>query len=53
MILLLMILVGSLSSRIARLPALIQLPIYIFAGIVWIAPLKPLLRWMELGRWRG
>ena len=22
------------------------------AGIVWILPLKPLLRWMETGRWR-
>jgi predicted membrane channel-forming protein YqfA (hemolysin III family) len=25
---------------------------FIAAGIVWILPLKPLLRWMELGRWR-
>ena len=23
------------------------------AGIVWILPLKPLLRWMETGRWRA
>ena len=22
------------------------------AGIVWILPLKPLLLWMETGRWR-
>jgi len=34
------------------LPALMQAPIYLIAGIVWILPLKPLLRWMELGRWR-
>lgn len=24
---------------------------YLVAGIAWIAPLKPLLRWMETGRW--
>jgi len=27
--------------------------IYLVAGVIWIAPLKPLLRWMELGRWRA
>jgi len=41
------------SPLIERLPALAQAPIYLVAGIVWILPLKPLLRWMELGRWRG
>jgi hypothetical protein len=40
------------SPLIERLPALAQAPIYLVAGIVWILPLKPLLRWMELGRWR-
>lgn len=43
----------ALSPWIERLPALGQAPIYLVAGIVWILPLKPLLRWMELGRWRG
>ena len=46
-------LVASLSGPIGRLPTLVQTIIYCFAGIIWIAPLKPLLRWMELGRWRG
>jgi len=46
-------LVASLSGPIGRLPTLVQTIIYCFAGIVWILPLKPLLRWMELGRWRG
>ncbi|NIJ08903.1 hypothetical protein FHS31_002527 [Sphingomonas vulcanisoli] len=45
-------LVASLSYPIGRLPALVQAPIYCFFGIVWILPLKPLLRWMELGTWR-
>lgn len=44
--------VGSQTDRIATLPRLIQALVYAVAGIVWIAPLKPLLRWMELGRWR-
>ncbi|SMF60793.1 DUF2842 domain-containing protein [Allosphingosinicella indica] len=25
---------------------------YTVAGIIWIFPLKPLLRWMETGHWR-
>lgn len=52
MILVLMIIVGSLSPMIGRLHVLLQLPVYIVLGIIWIAPLKPLLRWMETGRWR-
>ncbi|MFL6858840.1 MAG: DUF2842 domain-containing protein, partial [Allosphingosinicella sp.] len=39
-------------DRIAGWPALAQLPFYVAAGIVWILPLKPLLRWMETGKWR-
>lgn len=44
--------IASLSHPLGRLPVLVQALIYCFFGIVWIAPLKPLLRWMELGRWR-
>lgn len=44
--------VATLSTWIERLPALAQLPIYAIFGIVWILPLKPLLLWMETGRWR-
>lgn len=44
--------VASLSGPIGHLPELVQLAVYAVLGIVWIAPLKPLLRWMELGRWR-
>ena len=25
---------------------------FLVAGIAWIVPVKPLLRWMETGRWR-
>jgi hypothetical protein len=33
-------------------PALAQAPVYLFLGVIWIAPLRPLLRWMETGRLR-
>ena len=45
-------LVVSQAGRITALPRAVQVAVYLVAGIVWIAPLKPLLRWMELGRWR-
>lgn len=44
--------VASLSPLIGALPALVQALVYLVAGIVWILPLKPLLLWMETGRWR-
>ena len=46
------VLVASLSPWIGALNALLQAIIYIFLGVIWIAPLKPLLRWMETGNWR-
>ena len=36
---------------IERLPFLVQLPIYVFAGVGWIWLMKPLLGWMETGKW--
>lgn len=44
--------VASMSQQIGRLPGLVQLFIYAVAGIIWILPLKPLLAWMETGKWR-
>lgn len=46
-------LVASVSDTVTRWPALVQLIFYIVAGIVWILPLKPILRWGETGRWRA
>ena len=46
------VLVASLSPWIGALHALLQAIIYVFLGVIWIAPLKPLLRWMETGNWR-
>lgn len=46
-------LVASLSETVTRWPWGVQALFYTVAGIVWIFPLKPILRWSETGRWRG
>ena len=47
------ILVASLSGIVGRWPILLQGLFYLVAGIAWIAPLKPLLRWSQTGQWRS
>jgi hypothetical protein len=47
------ILVVSLFDYIEALPWPVHAVYFVVAGIAWIAPLKPLLRWMETGRWRA
>jgi hypothetical protein len=44
--------VGNLSDTVNGWAWPVQLVFYAVTGVVWIAPLKPLLRWMETGRWR-
>ena len=46
------VLVVSASSLLTGLPWPIHAIYYTAAGILWIFPLKPLLLWMETGRWR-
>ena len=46
-------LVASLSGEVGRCPILLQALFYLVVGIAWILPLKPLLRWMETGRFKG
>ena len=46
------VIIASMSETIGQLPGWVQLVIYVVAGIVWILPLKPLLAWMETGKWR-
>ena len=53
LIALLAVLVASFSSVIGRWPMLVQALFYLVIGLIWIAPLKPLLRWMETGRFRS
>jgi Protein of unknown function (DUF2842) len=45
-------LVISFSSAVGAWHWALQLVFYLVTGIIWITPLKPLLRWMELGHWR-
>lgn len=46
------VLIASFSGYIWRLHWMLQALFYLVTGIIWIAPLKPLLLWMETGRWR-
>lgn len=47
------VLVVSAAELLDGLPWPAHALYYATAGIVWILPLKPLLRWMETGRWRA
>lgn len=46
------VIVASFSPVIGTWHPLVQGIVYIVAGLIWIVPMKPLLRWMETGRWR-
>lgn len=39
------------SQWIGLLHVLLQTPIYIVLGTVWLLPLRRFLIWMETGRW--
>lgn len=49
------VLVASLSGIVARWHWLLQLVFYIAGGIawLWVLPIRPMLLWMETGRWRA
>ena len=42
----------SLADRIGPMHWAPTALFFVVGGVAWIAPLKPLLRWMETGRWR-
>jgi Protein of unknown function (DUF2842) len=46
-------LVVSASAYIGQLHILLQAAIYLIAGTIWIAPLRPLLIWMETGSFKA
>jgi hypothetical protein len=46
------LLVASLAPLVGNWPVLVQAIFYLVAGLAWILPLKPLLRWAETARWR-
>lgn len=37
---------------IGRWHVLLQMPVYLLLGLIWLLPLKRFLVWMETGRWR-
>ena len=45
--------VASLAPVVGTWPVLVQAPYYLIMGIAWIIPLKPLVRWIETGSFRG
>ncbi len=46
------LIVSSLWPVVHELHWTLVAVFYLVAGIAWILPLKPLLLWMETGRWR-
>lgn len=46
------IIVATVAPLIAGWHWIAHALFYMVAGIAWILPLKPLLLWMEVGRWR-
>jgi len=46
-----MLIAHFLAPIIGQWHALVQLPIYVVLGVIWLLPLKRFLIWMETGRW--
>lgn len=44
--------VASMARIVGGWPILVQAPFYLFMGLAWIIPLKPLVRWIETGSFR-
>ena len=45
-------LVATFAPVVGTYPVLVQAAFYLVMGLVWIVPLRPLIRWSESGRWR-
>jgi hypothetical protein len=41
-----------LFEPVSALHPLIQLPIWAVLGLAWVLPLKPVITWIETGKWR-
>ena len=41
-----------LPRLIATWPTLVQVPLYLVLGVIWLLPLRNFLIWMETGKWR-
>ena len=38
---------GTIGSHLTGTNQFVQLAFYVFAGIAWVFPLRPLLKWMN------
>ncbi len=47
------VIVSSQMERIGALPIWVQAILYAIAGVIWLIPLRPLLIWMETGKFRA
>jgi hypothetical protein len=45
--------VASLARVVGEWPILVQAAYYLVMGIIWIIPLKPLVRWMVTGSFKS
>ena len=45
--------VASMARIVGGWPILVQAPYYLVMGLVWIVPLKPLVRWIQTGSFRA
>lgn len=41
-----------LFEPVASLHPLLQLPVWLVLGIGWVFPVKPLIIWIETGKWK-
>ena len=47
------VIVASFAGQIERLWFPLQMLVYIAAGLAWIFPAMPIMRWIVTGRWRA
>ena len=45
------VLIATFARFVGHWPVIVQALFYLVAGIAWIGPLKPLLRWSQTGQW--
>ena len=45
--------VASLAQIVGTWPILVQAAFYLVMGMIWIIPLKPLVRWIQTGSFRN
>ena len=45
--------VASLAQVVGKWPVLVQALYYLFMGVAWVIPLKPLIRWIQTGSFRA